>query len=111
MPPNLTEAALEHALSMYLPYLDPSGLKRAKELYDPANYSYPSYLGTYSLPWWKIMRITTDGGAMSKPSRALGHCTVRRIARLFMEGGVSHVFVYMFSHPSQEGIPDMNVGD
>merc|ERR1712224_1013069 len=54
---------------------------------------------------------STDGGGSEYPSRALGHCTVRRLARFLLQGGSPSVFVYMFSHPSQEGIPDMNEGN
>merc|ERR1712070_919541 len=81
---------------------------RLKSIYEPGSYEYPSNRGNYSQSWWTAMRLATDGG--DPAFTALGACTVRWTARLLLQGGSPNVFVYLFAHPSQETIPDMNVG-
>ena len=61
-----------------------------------------STLGEYDAQWKTVLRIFTDNG--------LGHCNVRRTARLLERGGSPRVFVYLFAHPIQMEVEDMNVG-
>eukprot|EP00927_Polykrikos_kofoidii_P086255 TRINITY_DN9609_c0_g1_i1.p1 TRINITY_DN9609_c0_g1~~TRINITY_DN9609_c0_g1_i1.p1 ORF type:complete len:587 (-),score=55.49 TRINITY_DN9609_c0_g1_i1:27-1787(-) len=107
-PFNLTEIQLDKLLEQNLPRFGVDGIKVVKELYASSSYQYPEDLGNFSQQWWTAMRIATDGGDPAR--RALGHCTVRYTARLLTQGGSPVVFVYLFAHPSQRVIPDINVG-
>merc|ERR1712086_455178 len=76
------------------------------KLYDPAVYEYPKDLGSYSMWWWKAMRIVTE------QVPGLGPCSVRWLSRLFVEGGSPAVYSYFFEHPTQAvtGVPGSGPG-
>lgn len=105
LPANASEADLDTFIQKSLPQLTASERETAKQLYSASNYSYPSDLGKYSEPWWIGMRMGTDG------LTGLGPCTVRRVARMMVQGKSPAVFAYSFDHPSQEAIRDVNEGN
>jgi len=105
LPSNLTTAEADYLIGMS------EGTEVTEKLlavYAPDRYEYPDYRGEYDAQWWTVLRIFTDGG--NPPSLALGHCNVRRTARLLERGGSPRVFVYLFAHPIQMPVEDMNVG-
>lgn len=103
-PDNLTEVQLNQELPGLFPMLNASGIAVAKQIYSPTNYEYPSNLGRWSQSWWTAMRMATDGAT------GLGPCTVRRLARMMVSGNSPAVFAYIFNHPSQEVVTDLNEG-
>lgn len=109
-PTDLTEqrfdSELQHSfLSM--------NITEVKRLFSSSFYPYPSKLGNFSQWWWELMRVATDGGENNRkgqPAMGLGHCSVRCLAHAFLQGGTPQVFTYLFSHPSQEVLLDVNEG-
>jgi carboxylesterase type B len=95
--------------------------RELKDLYAPANYSYPKKLGKFSLYWWYATRIGTDFvSSFSIPRKlfnnssnsflfvhytpqvpGLGACGVRNVARKLIQGNTPNVFTYLFAHPTQ----------
>lgn len=108
--PNLTEARFNafFKTSVYGKDIDD-----VKNLFDPSIYGYPKDLGNFSRWYWELMRVASDGGfnnVTGQPAMGLGHCSVRCLARSFLRGGTPHVYTYLFSHPSQEILLDVNEG-
>jgi len=96
--PLAYDALLEFAVP------DPFLHSAINSLYDPnGDYEYPVNLANYSIYWWKITRILTDGGGLGvftkgdKGAYALGHCGARNLARSLKSGGTSKVFQYLFA--------------
>lgn len=104
LPDNATAAQVDALLTNMLPMLNASEFAEVKKIYSASQYSYPQDLGNYSVSWWMAMRMATDG------ITGLGACTVRRLARMMVQGKSPAVFAYMFNHPSQGPMTDMNEG-
>jgi len=109
-PPNLTEQRFD--LEIEGSFLS-KNITEVKQLFSPSAYHYPSNLGNFSRWWWELMRVATQGGQNKRkgqPSMGLGHCSVRCMAHALLQGGTPQVFTYLFSHPSQEVLRDVNEG-
>lgn len=104
LPQNASEADLDVVLAHFYSQLNASEIAMAKRIYAEPDYSFPAVLGNYSKFWWIAMRMATDGVT------GLGPCTVRRLARMLVQGKSPAVFTYVFDHPSQEVLKDMNEG-
>jgi len=98
----LQPLAFDALLEFFVP--NPFLHSSVNSIYDPkGDYEYPVNLANYSIYWWKITRILTDGGGLGvftkgdKGAYALGHCGARNLARSLKAGGTSKVFQYLFA--------------
>jgi len=107
-PANMSTVELEtHLLNLFQG--NATTVAQVMVLYSPrGSYPYPQHLGQYSPAWWMAMRVSTDGG--SPVSNALGHCTARRYARWMHAGKSPSVYQYLFAHPGDEALLDLNSG-
>lgn len=96
------EVQLDEFLTMY--GLNASSISRIKQLYSNGTFPYPLVRGNQSFWWWAA------AASLSDIEFGLGHCTVRRVARMLVAGGSPDVYAYEFKHPAQGDATDGTYG-
>eukprot|EP00756_Hemistasia_phaeocysticola_P041992 Hpha_TRINITY_DN16945_c2_g3::TRINITY_DN16945_c2_g3_i1::g.54661::m.54661 len=99
---SFSEAQLDSYLSSAA--LNESSIRRVKQLYSKQNFSYPAKRGNQSFWWWAAAASLSDAGW------GLGHCSVRRVARMLVAGGTPAVYAYEFRHAAQGDATDGTYG-
>eukprot|EP00966_Prymnesium_polylepis_P081604 1890283-Prymnesium_polylepis.1 len=96
---NFSEAQCDAMLSQAR--LTDGETRRVKSLYaSNGTFPYPPVRGNQSFWWWAA------AASLSDVEWGLGHCSVRRVARILVDGGSPAVYAYEFAHPAQGDATD-----
>jgi para-nitrobenzyl esterase len=83
--------------------LNASGIAEVQRLYANGTFAYPRVRGNQTFYWWAAVASASDA------EFGLGHCSVRRVARMLAKGG-TRTFAYLFAHPAQRDLTDGTYG-